>query len=104
MKNTWQLQEAKNRLSTLVEGALHHGPQIITRRGVRTAIVLSVKDYERLTKPKQNKDKFLEIDKGEEDLRLFWQSFGSWKDERSPEQIIQEIYESRKSTSRDIQL
>ena len=54
MKNTWQLQEAKNRLSTVVEGALHHGPQIITRRGVKTAIVLSVKDYEKLAKPKQN--------------------------------------------------
>lgn len=54
MKNTWQLQEAKNRLSTLVEGALHHGPQIITRRGVKTAVVLSVKDYEKFAKPKQN--------------------------------------------------
>ena len=54
MKNTWQLQEARNRLTTFVEGALHHGPQIITRRGVKTAIVLSVKDYEKLAKTKQN--------------------------------------------------
>jgi len=54
MNNTWQLQEAKNRLSTVIEGALHHGPQIITRKGIKTAVVLSVKDYEKLTKPKQN--------------------------------------------------
>jgi len=40
----------------------------------------------------------------EEDLQLFWKSFGSWKDERPPEEIIREVYESRKSTSRDIQL
>lgn len=40
----------------------------------------------------------------EEDLRLFWESFGSWKDERPPEEIINEIYASRKSTERDTQL
>ena len=40
----------------------------------------------------------------EEDLQLFWASFGSWKDERTPEDIIKEIYASRKSTDRDIQL
>jgi len=40
----------------------------------------------------------------EQDLRLFWKSFGSWKDERPPEEIINEIYASRKSTERDIQL
>ena len=40
----------------------------------------------------------------EEDLQLFWASFGSWKDERAPEAIIKEIYASRKSTDRDIQL
>jgi hypothetical protein len=32
-----------------------------------------------------------------EDLKLFWQSFGSWQDNRSAEEIIQEIYESRQS-------
>jgi hypothetical protein len=40
----------------------------------------------------------------EEDLRLFWETFGSWKDDRRPEEIIKEIYASRKSTDRDIQL
>ena len=40
----------------------------------------------------------------EEDLRLFWESFGSWKNERPPEEIINEIYASRKSTERDTQL
>ena len=38
------------------------------------------------------------------DLRLFRESFGSWADERPAEEIIHEIYESRKSSSRDIQL
>ena len=39
-----------------------------------------------------------------DDLQAFWDSFGSWQDERSPEEIIREIYESRQSTNRDIQL
>lgn len=48
MPNHWQLQEAKNRLSELVEAALQRGPQIITRRGVETAVVLSYADYREL--------------------------------------------------------
>ena len=40
----------------------------------------------------------------EKDLQMFWESFGSWQDERSAEEIIHEIYESRKSSGRDIQL
>ena len=49
---TWQLQEAKNRLSEVVNKAIQDGPQIITRRGVETAIVLSLEDYKRLARPK----------------------------------------------------
>ena len=47
---TWQLQDAKNQLSDVVEQALHKGPQIITRRGVDTAVVLSFKEWVRLAK------------------------------------------------------
>ncbi len=45
MKHLWQLQEAKNRLSEVVDRALQEGPQIITRRGVETAVVLAASDY-----------------------------------------------------------
>lgn len=48
MVGVWQLQEAKNRLSEVIEEALRHGPQIITRRGVETAIVLSYGDYRKM--------------------------------------------------------
>lgn len=51
---TWQLQEAKNRLSEVVDRALHQGPQLITRRGVETAVVLSLGEYRRLRKPATN--------------------------------------------------
>ncbi len=48
MARVWQLQEAKNKLSEVVDEALSEGPQVITRRGVETAIVLSYDDYRRL--------------------------------------------------------
>jgi antitoxin Phd len=48
MARTWQLQEAKNRLSEVVEQALRDGPQVITRRGKETAVVLSYADYRRM--------------------------------------------------------
>ncbi|MFO7987451.1 MAG: type II toxin-antitoxin system Phd/YefM family antitoxin [Desulfatiglandaceae bacterium] len=54
MKRVWQLQEAKNRLSAVVEEALQHGPQIITRRGRETVVVLSVKEYKKMTQSEGN--------------------------------------------------
>jgi hypothetical protein len=40
----------------------------------------------------------------EEETRLFWDSFGSWQDDRTSEEIITDIYQSRRSTSRDATL
>ena len=48
----WQLQEAKNRLSQVVEDALHEGPQTITLRGKPAAVVMSVEEFRKLTSPR----------------------------------------------------
>jgi antitoxin Phd len=48
----WQLQEAKQKLSTVVDRALSEGPQTITRHGVETAVVVSVAEYRRLQQAK----------------------------------------------------
>jgi prevent-host-death family protein len=48
MSRVWQLQEAKNRFSEVVEQALAHGPQLITKRGVEAVIVLSYAEYRSL--------------------------------------------------------
>jgi len=47
MSALWQLQEAKNRLSELLNCAESDGPQTITRHGRPVAVVLSMKDYEK---------------------------------------------------------
>ena len=44
----WQLQDAKNQFSKLVQSARTQGPQIVTVRGERTAVVLSAEDYDAL--------------------------------------------------------
>ena len=51
MKNQWPLQEAKNRLSHVVEQAVVAGPQTITVRGQEKAVVVSAEEYKRLIKP-----------------------------------------------------
>jgi prevent-host-death family protein len=48
----WQLQEAKNRLSEVVELAQHDGAQTITRRGRPVAVLLSADEYARV-KPRR---------------------------------------------------
>ena len=58
MTHTWQLQEAKNKLSRVVENALNDGPQIITRRGVEVAIVLSYAEYQKMLASRQRLSDF----------------------------------------------
>jgi prevent-host-death family protein len=60
MENTWPLQEAKNRFSEVVREAMLHGPQKVTRHGEETVIVLSLKDYKKLSKPKRSLVEFLQ--------------------------------------------
>ena len=48
MTQVWKLQEAKGRFSEVVEEAVKNGPQLITKRGIETAIVLSFADYRKL--------------------------------------------------------
>jgi prevent-host-death family protein len=50
MFEKWQFQEAKNKLSEVVNRALKRGAQIITRRGEEVAVVLSYSDYQKLQK------------------------------------------------------
>ena len=58
MIQTWQLQEAKNKLSRVVENAVNSGPQIITKRGVEVAIVISYAEYEKLVVSRGNLSDF----------------------------------------------
>lgn len=45
---TWQVYDAKARFSEFLETTLKEGPQVITRRGVETAILVPIDEWKRL--------------------------------------------------------
>ena len=49
MAAAWQLQDAKARFSEFLEKSLKEGPQIVTRRGVETAVLVPIDEWRRLT-------------------------------------------------------
>jgi prevent-host-death family protein len=48
--SSWQVQDAKARFSELLDAAIKKGPQIVTRRGVKTAVLVPIEEWERLQK------------------------------------------------------
>lgn len=44
----WQVQEAKQHFSELVERARSDGPQIVTKHGHDAVVVMAVEEYERI--------------------------------------------------------
>lgn len=58
-RSKWALQDAKNRFSEVVNRAETEGPQLITRRGEDTAVLVSLKDYKVLAGQKDSLVDFL---------------------------------------------
>ena len=54
MNTSWKLQDAKAKFSQVVENALKIGPQYVTRRGQEAVVILSVKDYQKITTKKND--------------------------------------------------
>lgn len=50
----WALQDAKNRFSEVVRSAVTEGPQTVTVRGQRTAVVVSAQDYDAMKGTRAN--------------------------------------------------
>jgi prevent-host-death family protein len=44
----WQVYDAKARFSELLDTALRDGPQVVTRRGVETAVLVPIDEWKRL--------------------------------------------------------
>lgn len=54
MTNNSPFQEAKNKLRTVVDEPLEHGPQIIMRRGREAVVGLLNDEHKRIADPDQN--------------------------------------------------
>jgi prevent-host-death family protein len=44
---TWQIKDARANFSALVDKAISDGPQIVTRNGKKTVVVVSADEWER---------------------------------------------------------
>jgi prevent-host-death family protein len=55
----WQVQEAKQKFSELVQRAIDEGPQTVTRRGQDVVVVVAASEFRRLTGGKPDFKEFL---------------------------------------------
>jgi antitoxin Phd len=46
--NTWPVQDAKARFSELLDACVSEGPQVVTRRGSETAVLIPIAEWKRL--------------------------------------------------------
>ncbi len=44
----WQVQDAKARFSELLDATIKKGPQVVTRRGIETAVLVPIEEWNRL--------------------------------------------------------
>ena len=45
---TWRVQDAKARFSEVLNASVRDGPQVITRRGIATAVLVAIEEWRRL--------------------------------------------------------
>lgn len=45
---SWQVYDAKARFSEFLDATLKEGPQIVTRRGIETAVLVPIDEWKRL--------------------------------------------------------
>ena len=45
---TWRVQDAKARFSKVLNASVRDGPQVITRRGIATAVLVAIEEWRRL--------------------------------------------------------
>ena len=70
MSRKWPVQDAKSRFSELLDTTLAEGPQIVTKRGVETAVLVPIEQWrnlERMTRPDM-KELLLSSEARSEDL------------------------------------
>jgi len=59
MDRVWQLREAKNRFSEVVDLALREGPQEISRHGKKAVVVVSCEEFKHMKRASESLVEFL---------------------------------------------
>ena len=69
--HTWPVQDAKARFSEFLDACVANGPQIVTRRGAETAILVPIEQWKRMSsaaKPTLKELLLSDVDRVEFDL------------------------------------
>jgi prevent-host-death family protein len=67
---TWPVQDAKARFSEFLETCLREGPQLVTRRGTETAVLVPIAEWHRLSAAKPTLKELLLTDVGRAELNV----------------------------------
>jgi len=51
--SSWQVQDAKARFSEFLDASIKKGPQVVTRRGIETAVLVPIAEWNRLQRAAQ---------------------------------------------------
>jgi antitoxin Phd len=77
----WPVQDAKARFSEMLEASVKEGPQVVTRRGVETAVLVPIDEWKRLNaKPGRTLKELLLADEPRFDLELPRRGAGRWRE------------------------
>jgi len=76
--SSWQLQDAKARFSEFLNAALKKGPQVVTRRGIETAVLIPIEEWRRLQRESRPNIKELLLGDGPRFENIAPQR-GNWK-------------------------
>lgn len=80
-QNHWPVQDAKARFSEMLEASVKEGPQIVTKRGVETAVLVPIGEWKRLSaKPKRTLKELLLADEPRFDLEIPRRGISLWRE------------------------
>ena len=60
----WPVQDAKARFSELLDACVKEGPQLVTKRGVETAVLVPIKEWNRMSQSARPSLKALLLSEG----------------------------------------
>ena len=70
MEKNWNIQTAKNKFSELINCAMTGKPQMITKNGKPAVYIISIEDYEAMTKKKDVKELLMTSPHKDLDIKL----------------------------------
>jgi prevent-host-death family protein len=77
----WSVQDAKARFSELLEVSVKDGPQVITKRGVETAVLVPIEEWRRLSPtPRRTLKELLLAEEPRFDFELPERGKGRWRE------------------------